>query len=63
MMVSASRRRSARIDGRRYRVSNVGLTGEALLALMRRGAEFGGLADAGDLFFRQVAADGCQQLF
>ena len=59
MMVSASRCRSARIAGDRHRVGDVGLAGEALLALVGRGAELGGLAHALDLLGRQV---GCSTL-
>ena len=46
--------------GRGDRVSDVGLTREALLALVNRGAELGGLADAPDLLGRQVAVNGTE---
>ena len=40
--------------GRGHRVRDVGFAAEALLALVRAGAELGGLADALDLVRRQV---------
>ena len=44
-------------DGGRDRVRDVGLAGNARLALMRGGAELGGVADALDLLGRQVGRD------
>jgi hypothetical protein len=45
------------------RVSDIRLTGEALLSFVSRGAKLGGLTDAGNLLGGEVAADRGQQLF
>ena len=46
----------------RDRMRDVGLAGEALLALVRLGAEFRGLAHALDLLGRQIGFDAVDQL-
>ena len=46
----------------RERVRDVGLAGEALLALVRFGAEFSGRANALDLLGRQIGLDAVDQL-
>ena len=45
--------------GGRHRMGDVGLAREALLALVRRGAELGRRAHALDLLGRQVGARRC----
>ena len=49
--------------GRRYRMGNEGLAGEALLSLVGGGAELGRLLDARNLLRRQVLTDCGQKLF